>query len=134
MVYLILIITFLTAQTLTITSFPSGPTYVKLGKNLTLDVIYNYTGSDGVSVDWSKGGNILVRKTANGEITSTNNRCFFKGEASLVVTNTEPNDKEHLKSYYQLQMFFVFRRQEVSSLLLQVRFFCALMHACNGFK
>ena len=92
--------------------------YVKLGKNLTLDVTYNYTGSDGVSVDWSKGGNILVRKTANGEITSTNNRCFFKGEASLVVTNTEPNDNGTFKILLSAED--VFRVQETRSLIVIV--------------
>ena len=91
---------------------------MKLGKNLTLDVIYNYTGSDGVSVDWSKGGNILVRKSANGEITSTNNRCFFKGEASLVVTNTEPNDNGTFKIL--LSAADVFRVQETRSLIVIV--------------
>ena len=65
---------------------------MKLGKNLTLDVTFNYTGSAGVKVDWFKGGNILVRKSANGAIESRNNRYFLKGEASLVLTNIALND------------------------------------------
>ena len=84
---------FLTAQTLTITSIPSGATYVKLGESLTLDVTYNYTGDEGVRVEWSKlGENVLVRKLADGRIKRFDKRAFVKGEASLVLRNTELND------------------------------------------
>ena len=91
--YLIFIITlFLTAQTLTIKSTPSGPTYVKLGDNLTLVVTYNYTGSKGVNVEWSKNNVALVRKFDDGSMVSFDKRASVKGEASFVLTNIERND------------------------------------------
>ena len=92
-IYLIFIFTFfLTAQTLTIKSTPSGPTYVKLGENLTLDVTYTYTGSKGVNVEWSKNNSALVRKFDDGTMTSFDKRASVKGEASFVLTNIELND------------------------------------------
>ena len=106
----------MTAQTLTIKSFPSGPTYVKLGENLTLDVTYNYTGSAGVRVEWSKGAVVLVRKSANGVITSSNKRYFVKGEASLVITNTELNDNGTFK--ISLSAGDIFRVPETRSLIV----------------
>ena len=84
---------FLTAQTLTIKSVPSGATYVKLGENLTLDVTYNYTGTIGVNVDWVKHGQTLIRKLRDGLIIRFGNkRAFVKGEASLLLTNVELTD------------------------------------------
>ena len=84
---------FLTAQTLTIKSIPSSPTYVKLGENLTLDVTYNYTGNIGVDVFWFKDGVTLIWKFSGGIIVRFDNkRAFFKGEASLLLTNIEPTD------------------------------------------
>ena len=84
---------FLTAQTLTIKSIPSSPTYVKLGENLTLDVTYNYTGTIGVNVDWVKHGQTLIRKLRDGLIIRFGNkRAFVKGEASLLLTNVELTD------------------------------------------
>ena len=109
-------------------SISSGPTYVKLGENLTLDVTYNYTGSVGVRVDWSKGGILLVRKTANGVITRTNNRYSIKGEASLVSANTELNDNGTFK--ISLSAGDIFSVPETRSLIVIVAgmFFCAQMH------
>ena len=84
---------FLTAQTLTIKSIPSGATYVKLGENLTLDVTYNYIGRIGVDVDWVKHGQTLIRKLRDGLIIRFGNkRAFVKGEASLLLTNVELTD------------------------------------------
>ena len=83
---------YLTAQTLAIKSIPSGPTYVKLGEDLTLDVTYNYNGNFGVRVTWSHDGISLVRKLSDGRTVNFNKRAFVKGEASLVLTNTERND------------------------------------------
>ena len=81
----------LTAQTLTIKSTPSDPTYVKLGENLTLDVTYTYTGSKGVNVEWAKNV-ALVRKFDDGSTFSFDKRASVKGEASFVLTNIELND------------------------------------------
>ena len=82
----------LTAQTLTIKSTPSGPTYVKLGENLTLDVTYTYTGSKGVNVEWAKNSSALARKFDDGSMFSFDKRASVKGEASFVLTNIELND------------------------------------------
>ena len=98
--YLICIITFfLAAQTLTIKSTPSGPTYVQLGENLTLDVTYTYTGSRGVNVEWSKNNTALVRKFDDGSIVSFDKRASVKGEASFVLTNIELNDNGDICSH-----------------------------------
>ena len=107
---------------------------MKLGDNLTLDVTYNYTGSDRVKVDWSKGGHVLVRKFAKGGNKSTNDRYFLKGKASLVLTNIEPNDNGTFKISLSAKDVFKVQKQEVSSLLFQVSILCAYMHACNEFK
>ena len=91
---------------------------MKLGDNLTLDVTYNYTGSDRVKVDWSKGGHVLVRKFAKGGNKSTNDRYFLKGKASLVLTNIEPNDNGTFK--FSLSAKDVFKVPETKSLIVIV--------------
>ena len=78
---------FLTAQTLTIKSVPSGATYVKLGENLTLDVTYNYIGRIGVDVDWVKHAKIVIRKLRGGIITRFDERAFVKGSRSQLAVN-----------------------------------------------
>ena len=78
---------------------------MKLGDDFTLDVTYNYTGSDRVKVDWSKGGHVLVRKFAKGGNKSTNDRYFLKGKASLVLTNIEPKDNGTFKNVFSRKCF-----------------------------
>ena len=96
---------------------------------MTLDVTYNYNGITGVKVDWSKDGKLLVRKFASGGIASANERYFLKGEASLLITNTEPNDNGTFK--ISLSADGVLSVSEARCLIVIVagKFFCALMHA-----
>ena len=96
---------------------------------MTLDVTYNYNGSTGVKVDWCKDGTLLVRKFASGGTTSTNNRYFFKGQASLLITNTERNDNARFK--ISLSADDVLTAPEERSLVVIVgsKLFCALMHS-----
>ena len=70
------------------TSYPTGPTSVEVGKNLTLHVTYEYTGSSGSKVAWRKGASTLARKIEDGSVITFQNRTFIEGEASLVVVST----------------------------------------------
>ena len=81
-------IVFLVAQILRFTSLPTGPTSVEVGKNLTLHVTYEYTGSRGSEVAWLKGTKILVRKIEDGSVIKFENRSDVKGQASLILAST----------------------------------------------
>ena len=79
---------FLVAQTLRLTSHPTGPTSVEVGKNLTLDVTYEYTGRRRSRVEWLKGTSVLVRKVKDGRVIKFENRSDVKGQASLILART----------------------------------------------